>query len=110
MNNSRRLTSSACQLGLFVLVLATMIMGCSRHPKATTRDSMDFIKQVYTACNTKNPKRLSACEERLAELKSSGKISEGEIQSFQRVLKLASQGEWESAQAIALQYAQDQVR
>jgi hypothetical protein len=50
------------------------------------------------------------CEERLAELESEGKISKEEIKSFKRVLEIAGKGEWESAQAIALQFAQDQVR
>lgn len=71
---------------------------------------MDFIKQVYTACYTKNSKRLANCEERLAELEAEGKISKEEIKSFKRVLEIARTGKWESAQAIALQFAQDQVR
>jgi hypothetical protein len=71
---------------------------------------MDFIKQVYTACNTKNLQRIEACVNRLAELESEGKISKPEIESFERVLELAKNGDWESAQKISLQYAQDQVR
>ncbi len=46
-------------LTVLLILAAAAISGCSRHPKATTRDSMDFIKQVYTACNTKNSKRLA---------------------------------------------------
>jgi predicted component of type VI protein secretion system len=98
------------RLGVFLLVSSAFVSGCNRHPKATTRESMDFIKQVYTACNTKNSKRLASCEVRLAELESDGKISREEIASFKRVLEIAAKGEWESAQTIALKYAQDQVR
>jgi len=53
---------------------------------------------------------LAACEERLAELQSEEKISEEEIKSFQRVLAIASKGDWESAQDLALCFAKDQVQ
>jgi hypothetical protein len=93
-----------------LVAVLSLLAGCRQHPKATSRESLDFIKQVYTACNTKNAKRLSACEERLAELQAQEKISKVEIKSFQRVLGIASKGEWESAQLLALQFAKDQIR
>ena len=93
-----------------ILVTSAFCMGCNKHPKATTRDSLEYIKQVYTACNTKNAKRLAACEERLVELESESKISQQEIKSFRIVLETANKGDWESAQTMALKYAQDQVR
>ena len=110
MANRPHLQGSAYRIGLLLLIGASLLVGCSRHPKATSRDSLDFIKQVYTACNTKNAKRLATCEERLAELESEGKISAEEIRSFKKVLDVASKGDWESAQTMALKYAQDQVR
>jgi hypothetical protein len=93
-----------------ILVASAFCVGCSKHPKATSRDSLEYIKQVYTACNTKNAKRLAACEDRLIELESEGKISQQEIKSFLIVLETAKKGDWESAQTMALKYAQDQVR
>jgi len=104
------LSSSAWRGVLLLIVVLSLLSGCSRHPKATSRESLDFIKQVYTACNTKNTKRLAACEERLVELQSEEKISQAEIKSFTQLLEIASKGDWESAQDIALQYAKDQVR
>ena len=96
-------------LALLFLALA-IVVGCSRHPKATSRDSLDFIKQVYTACNTRDAKRLAACEERLAELESEKKISVEEVKSFRRAIDIALKGDWEAAQTMALKFAQDQVR
>lgn len=94
----------------FLFFLIALAAGCSKHPKATSRDSLDFIKQVYTACNTRDAKRLVACEKRLAELESEKKISVDEVKSFQRVIDIASKGDWEAAQSMALRFAQDQVR
>ena len=104
------LSRSGCRLAVMLTVVLSLFVGCSRHPKATSRESLDFIKQVYTACNTKDAKRLATCEKRLAELQSGEKISKEEIKSFKRVLEIASKGDWESAQNIALQAAKDQVR
>ena len=110
MKNRCSVRLSAWRLSLTLIFVLALFMGCSQHPKATTRDAMDFIKQVYTACNTKNSKRLAACEERMIELESANKISKDEIKSFRRVLDMAAKEDWEASQALALQYAHDQVR
>ena len=94
---------------LLVGVALVFLQGCSRHPKATSRDSLDFIKQVYTACNTKSVKRLTECERRFAELKEGGKMSEEEAKSFQEILGMAKDAKWDLAQGKALQFARDQT-
>lgn len=93
-----------------ILVVCLTLSGCGRHPKATTRESLDLIKQVYTACNTKNIDRLTACEKRFAELRESGKLSDNEAASFQKAIGLAKDSKWQQAQDLALRFAQDQVR
>jgi hypothetical protein len=101
----RGLLLMACSL------LATVILtGCSRHPQATSRESMEFIKQVYTACNTKNESRLAECEKKLSKLKEAKQVGEREVKSFEIILKLAREAQWKQAQNIAMQFAQDQVR
>ena len=109
MRIERRVSINLGQV-IAIMLLMVVVFGCSRYPKATSRESMDFIKQVYTACNTKKLERLAACKERLAELESEQKISTPEIQAFKQILELASQGDWETAQSMALKLAQDQVR
>lgn len=110
MTSKLQYPDRAFQFGILLLIASAFCAGCSQHPKATSRESLDLIKQVYTACNTKNAKRLAACEERLAELESEGKISKEEVKSFRKVLEVASKGDWESAQTIAMKYARDQIR
>ena len=108
-NNSYR-SHCPLRLSMLLLIACSLLTGCSQHPKATSRESLEFIKQVYTACNTQDSKRLASCEERLAELQSEEKISKEEVKSFKRVLEIASKGDWESAQDIAFQFAKDQIR
>ena len=110
MTNRVQTKRNAYPIVTLLLIGASLFVGCSQHPKATSRDSLDLIKQVYTACNTKNAKRLAACEEQLAALESEGKISKQEVKSFRKVLDLAGKGDWDSAQTMALKYAKDQIR
>jgi len=104
------LSSNACRCAVMLIAVLSLFAGCSQHPKASSRESLEFIQQVFTACNTKNAKRLAACEERLVKLQAEEKISKEEIKSFERVLAIASKGDWESAQDIALCFAKDQAR
>jgi hypothetical protein len=69
-----------------------------------------FIKQVYTACNTRNSARLSECEKQLELLQNDGKIGTEEADAFRRLIDLAKTDRWEEAQNQALKFAQDQVR
>lgn len=94
---------------LLVLALASFV-GCREHPRVTSRESLDLIKQVYTACNTRNEKRLTACRTQLSALVAEGQLSEAEQKSFEGILSTAESGDWDSAQRSSLQFARDQVR
>ncbi len=97
-------------LGLGTFIFVASIVGCAKYPAVSTRESQDFIKQVYTACNTQNVERLTACETKLTELKSAGHVSEAEHTAFSKIIATAKQSDWSAAQSQALRYAQDQVR
>lgn len=84
--------------------------GCREHPQVTSAESLEFIKQVYTACSTKNSTRLAACRSKLNSLVAAGELSEAEAQSFSSIISTAEAGDWESAQRSSLQFARDQVR
>lgn len=92
-----------------VLGLACL-SGCREHPQVTSRESLDFIKQVYTACNTRSADRLTACRSKLDTMVAEGQLSEAEQNSFREILSTAESGDWESAQKSSLQFARDQVR
>ncbi len=96
------------------LVIALMAMallsGCGRSPQVTSPESLDFIKEVYTACNTRSDTRLTKCEAKLAQLLQENKLGEKEAKRFQRILELAKKQEWDQAQESSLQFARDQVK
>ena len=96
-------------LGLLVALPFTL-GGCRSYPEVTSAESQNFIKQVYTACNTKSIDRVSKCVERLNELTSQNLISKSEAAAFNRILELAQANDWQSAQEQALEFAQRQVR
>ena len=72
--------------------------------------SQELIKQVYTACNTRDAKRLAECEKQLKKLRVSGKIGTSQWDAFRKSLDLAKNGTWEEAQNQALKFARDQIR
>ncbi len=93
-----------------LVFLVSACVGCREHPQVTSRESLDLIKQVYTACNTRNPDRLSKCKVKLGELSEQGLLTDRERTSFETILKSAEAGDWNTAQASSLQFARDQVR
>lgn len=106
--------SSKPRPGLSIGVLGVLVMlllvGCNPQPRATTAESMELIKQVYTACNTKNTERLEKAEARLKTLVDQQLISEDERVEFESIIAQAREGQWEKAQNRALSFAETQVR
>lgn len=103
----------SCSAVLLVVLLAGLLLtagGCSSYPEVSSAESQQFIKQVYTACNTQNAERLRKCDERLMELVEAKLVTDREQAAFQRILDSAKSGDWETAQAKALDFAQRQVR
>lgn len=94
----------------FACLILLIAGGCRSYPEVTSAESQEFIKQVYTACNTQNVERLTRCSERLRELTTDQKVSPSEAVAFERIIKLAQAGDWPAAQQHALEFAQRQVR
>lgn len=96
---------------LFIMcLLMCCLAGCREHPRVTSAESLEFIKQVYTACNTKNSERLTACRSKFDELISQGQLGPAEQESFRKILGMAEAGEWQEAERSSLQFARDQIR
>jgi hypothetical protein len=98
-------------LGLLAIpVLVLWWPGCRQYPEVTSKESLKLIKQLYTACNTRDSDRLAKVEERLAKIEADGKMSEREVDAFRAIIDLAREGEWERAERASFKFAQDQVR
>lgn len=89
---------------------AILAAGCRPFPKVTSPESLKFLKQVYTACNTQNPARLGACQKRLEELVQTAMVTAAEQRAFQGIIHQAERGDWSAAKKAALRFAQDQIR
>lgn len=95
-----------------VLALALVIVwwpGWRQYPAATSPESMQAMKLLYAACNTRDPQRLKQVEERIEKLTSKGTLSEPEQRAYAKILALAQSGDWDRAQREAFRFAQDQV-
>lgn len=90
---------------LFVVALA----GCRRYPAVTSRESLSLMKLLYTACNTRDEKRLAEVEKGVEKASREGKLSPAEREAFAEIIGRAKQGEWQRAEKAAFRFAQDQV-
>jgi hypothetical protein len=94
----------------FSLCVIFLLAGCNQQPEVNSREAMDLIKQVYTACNTKNAQRLSESQKQFDQLLESKLLSPAEESAFRKIFQLAQDDQWEAAQDQALSFAQAQVR
>lgn len=94
---------------LAVALLVVWWPGCRQYPAATSKESMQLIKLVYSACNTKDPARLAKAEQGVQEAARAGKLSPPEQEAFAKILGKARAGDWEEAERAAFKFAQDQV-
>jgi hypothetical protein len=98
---------------LLILALASAYVWWPRwkiYPEVTSRESLQLMKLLYSACNTKDPKRLNQVEINLKKLISQGKVNETEQAAYAQIIEQAKAGEWKSAEAASFRFAEDQVR
>lgn len=105
-----RPTSAAAVLPTCCVTLALLAAGCRPYPAVTSPESLRLLRQVYTACNTHNDARLTACRTRLAELERAALVTAAEQRAFHEIIDRADRGEWDAAQRAALRFARDQLR
>lgn len=96
--------------GLLVIALAVIWRpGCRYYPPVSSPESLQLIKLVYSACNTRNQERLAQAEKSLAELVREEKVTAREKASFEAIFALARDGEWTQAEEASFRFAQDQI-
>ncbi|HMO13248.1 MAG TPA: hypothetical protein PKD64_01460 [Pirellulaceae bacterium] len=81
----------------------------SLYPKVTHLEADKLMRQLYTACSSKDEQRLAAAHERFQKLIEADTISLAERKVFEKIFKTAQTGSWEKAATECLRFAQDQV-
>jgi hypothetical protein len=84
--------------------------GCRQYPEVSSKEALTLLKQLYTACNTRDPARLSRVEQRVEKVAREGKLTPKEQDAFRRILARAKAGDWKQAEQASFRFAQDQVR
>jgi hypothetical protein len=101
-------------LGLLLFLSTTTItslfLGCGSTPTVTSPESQELILRFYTACNTKNPERLTSAIKIYRGLIDKNLVSPQEQASFDEVISLAEKGRWQDAADSAYAFSQSQVR
>ena len=83
--------------------------GCRQYPAVSSKESLELMKLLYSACNTKDEKRLGAVVKRIEKLNREGKMAPNEWEGFDAIIGMARVGKWENAEEAAFKFAQDQV-
>jgi hypothetical protein len=94
---------------LAVAVTIVWWPGCRQYPPVSSPESLQLMKLLYAACNTKDTIRLTKVEQGIATLSAQGKFTDRERSSFESIVAMAKSGEWSRAEAAAFKFAQDQV-
>jgi len=103
----RRRVSFLATVGVALLVVYWP--GCRSYPPVSSPESLQLMRRLYSACNTRNSQWLAETETRLAGLVAGGKVTPGERQAFEKIIAQAKAGDWAAAEAAAFKFAQDQV-
>lgn len=104
----RRWLFGAASLGVLALAIVWW-PGCRTYPPVGSKESLELLKLLYSACNTKDPARLSRVEEGVAKLSREGKMTLDEKRGFDEIIATAKSGEWKAAEDAAYKFSQDQV-
>jgi len=98
---------------LVVLAIASAYVWWPRwkvYPEVSSRESLQLMKLLYSACNTKDTTRLNKVETDLKKLIAQGKVSEVEQTAYIKIITMAKEGNWKEAEAASFRFAEDQVR
>ena len=94
---------------LTVPLLVIWWPGCRQYPAVTSKEGMQQMKLLYSACNTKDTERLGRVEQGVEKLTREGKLSPAEQEAFAKIIGMAKSDDWERAEKAAFKFAQDQV-
>jgi hypothetical protein len=96
--------------GILLIALALIWRpGCRDYPTVTSPESLQLIKLVYAACNSKSLERLEKAEATLAELAQQNKVTPREKSAFESIFAMAHAGKWEQAEQASYRFAEDQI-
>ncbi len=100
-------------LGIVLLLSVPLTViwwpGCRQYPAVTSQESLQHMKLLYAACNTRDTQTLDRVEKGVERLTQEGMLSPAEQQAFARIIGMAKAGDWERAEQAAFKFAQDQV-
>ncbi len=94
-----------------VLLTCLLAWGCGpSYPKIHSRESLEILLALRTACSTQNLERLRKVEKALDQARKEGKLSQEEADTLSRIVELAREGHWQQAEQACRAFQKAQVR
>lgn len=97
----------------YLILMAACIVawGCGPgYPRVSSRESLELLLALRTACSTQNQERLRKVEEALEQAQKESKVSEAEADALRRIIALARQGDWHKAERACRAFQKAQLR
>ncbi len=78
-------------------------------PVITHPEADRLLRQLYTACSSRDMEKLSAARERFEILKNNNIVTVTEQSAFEKIFKWAERQFWNIAARDCLRFAEDQI-
>jgi hypothetical protein len=91
---------------LITLVGSFVLIGCGR-PQASPQN-LHLISSLRTAASTRNPELLEQNATLIEQRREAGEVGDAEYRTFQKILELARDGDWESAERETIAFQKSQ--
>lgn len=115
-SNRGTVTEQTMRQRILVGLLATLVLTIGswqlyiwlRQPPVVQHDNLHLIQLLRTACSSRRPDYLTGIEKAIQARHEENKLSDTERSHFQKILGHAKQGNWNDADALAMQFEQAQ--
>lgn len=82
---------------VLILLLGLASQGCFTPQVLTSEEALNSLDALWTAVTSHKPERLKAATDELMKLKAAGKFSEAGWKSLEPIIRLAQEGQWDTA-------------
>lgn len=79
------------------LLIALLLVGCSRPPELSSAEAYTTADAIYTAVTSRRSELLDDSEMEIKNLKASGKLSADAFESLNEIIQKGRSGQWETA-------------
>jgi hypothetical protein len=106
---SRRM-AVGCAIGLMIGAGLLTIAGCEQMPAASSAKTVQILATLRTAISVKSADRIAEIRGRIEELHSKNELNDRENEVLVKILDMATNGDWGSAEQLCHRFQRAQIQ